>query len=83
MHPRKELLTVVYSCERFHLYTFGQHVTVLSDHRPLEAIAKKELVNYPKCLEILLIRLQRYDVSNVYHPGKHIYLTDTLSTFTV
>ena len=76
----KELLAVVYSCERFHQieYTFGQHVTVLSDHRPLEAIAKKELVNCPKRLQNMLMRLQLYDVSIVYHPGKHIYLADTL-----
>lgn len=75
----KELLAVVYACERFHQYTFGQHVTVLSDHRPLEAIAKKELVNCPKRLQNMLMRLQRYDVSIVYHPGKKMYLADTLS----
>ena len=40
---KKELLVAVYACERFHQYTFGQHITVLSDHRPLEAIMKKDL----------------------------------------
>ena len=37
----KELLAVVYACERFHQYTFGRQITVLTDHRPLEAIIKK------------------------------------------
>ena len=41
----KELLAVVYACERFHQYTFGRQITVLTDHRPLEAIMQKELGN--------------------------------------
>ena len=44
----KELLAIVYACERFHQYTFGRQITVLADHRPLEAIMKKELGKCPK-----------------------------------
>ena len=41
----KELLAVVYACERFHQYTFGQQITVLTNHMPLEAIIKKNWGN--------------------------------------
>ena len=35
----KELLAIVFACERFDLYLYGrQQVTVQSDHQPLEAI---------------------------------------------
>ena len=46
----KELLAIVYACERFHQYTFGQQITVLTDHRPLEAIMKKRIVEMPKTI---------------------------------
>ena len=75
----KELLAIVFSCERFHQYTYGQHVTVQSDHRPLEAIMKKDLASCPKRLQNMLMRLQKYDVTVVYHPGKKMHLADTLS----
>ena len=75
----KELLAIVYSCERFHQYTFGNRVTVLSDHRPLESIMKKDLAKCPKRLQNMLMRLQKYDVNIKYHPGKKMYLADTLS----
>ena len=75
----KELLAIVYSCERFHQYTFGNNVTVLSDHRPLESIMKKDLVKCPKRLQNMLMRLQKYNVVIKYFPGKKMYLADTLS----
>ena len=39
----KELLAVVFACERFHYYTYGRDITVPSDHKPLEAITNKQL----------------------------------------
>ena len=74
----KELLALVYACERFHQYTFGRQITVLTDHRPLEAIMKKELGKCPKRLQNMLMRLQAYDATVLYHPGK-MFLADTLS----
>ena len=75
----KELLAVVYACERFHQYTFGRQITVLTDHRPLEAIMKKELGKCPKRLQNMLTRLQAYDATVLNHPGKKMFLADTLS----
>jgi hypothetical protein len=39
----KELLAVVFACERFHQYIYGKTVEVHSDHKPLENILKKPL----------------------------------------
>ena len=40
-----ELSGIVGELEKFHYFTFGRPVTVLTDHKPLIAISKKILVN--------------------------------------
>ena len=51
----KELLAVIYGLEKFHQYTLGCMVTIQSDHKLLEMIAKKSLLKAPKCLQCLLM----------------------------
>ena len=46
----KEMLAIVFSLERFNQYTFGRHVNVESDHKPLETILQKPLVRAPRRL---------------------------------
>ena len=75
----KELLAIVFALERFHQYTFARHVIVSSDHKPLESILKKPLFKAPHRLQGMLMRMQRYQVTVVYKPGKEIHLADTLS----
>lgn len=75
----KEMLAVVFAMERFHQYTFGRFTRVISDHKPLEMIAKKPLVKAPKRLQGMLLRLQKYDYDITYQPGKLMFLADTLS----
>lgn len=75
----KELLAVVFGAEKFQEYVYGRKITVESDHRPLEAIYKKGLLNAPKRLQRMLLRLQRYDITLVYKKGSQMYLADTLS----
>ena len=38
----KKLLAVVFALDKFEQYAYGRPVTVESDHKPLEAIAKKQ-----------------------------------------
>ena len=67
----KELLVILYAGEHFQQYTFGWHVTVLSDHRSLKSVIKKDLVK--------MIAVHGYDITVFYHLGKRMYLADTLS----
>ena len=39
----KELLAIVFGCDKFHEYIYGKTVTVETDHKPLESIFKKPL----------------------------------------
>ena len=75
----RELLAVVYGCERFHTYLYGRSFIAESDHKPLEAIQLKNLMSAPPRLQRMLLRLQPYDVTIKYRPGKQVLVADALS----
>ena len=74
-----ELLGVVAGVEKFHTFCYGWSTIVLSDHKPLASIVQKDLVNAPPRLQRLLLRLQKYDVTILYKPGKNMIFADHLS----
>lgn len=73
----KELLAMVFSCEKFETYLFGREVTVDSDHKPLEMIWQKPIHAAPKRLQRMLLRLQKFDIKIRYKKGSQMYLADT------
>ena len=76
----KELLAIVFACEKFDQYIFGRSdVVVESDHRPLETIFKKPILNSPKRLQRMRLRLQNYNIQVEYKRGTTMFLADTLS----
>ena len=75
----RELLAVVYGCEKFHTYLYGRQFVVESDHRPLEQNQKKNLDMAPPRLQRMLLRLQPYDCIIKYKPGKEMVIANTLS----
>ena len=76
----KELLAVVFACKRNDSYIIGnKDVTVKTDHKPLIKIMKKPIHIVTKRLQAMLMELQRYRIKLVYHPGKEMFLSDTLS----
>ena len=76
----KELLAIVFACERFEPYVYGRDlIHVESDHKPLEAIFCKPLHSAPKRLQRMLLRLQKYSLYVAYKKGKTMFLADTLS----
>ena len=70
---------MVGALEKFHYFTFGQPVTILTDHKPLIAIAKKALVNAPPRLQRLLLRLNNYNATLEWIPGREMIFADHLS----
>ena len=76
----KELLSVVFACERFDTYLYGRDIVhVKTDHQPLEAICKKDLASAPKRLQRMLLRLQRYNIDVKYQKGENMVMSDPLS----
>ena len=75
----KELLAVVFGCERFNHFVYGRPVEVDSDHKPLVPITRKSLLKSPPRLQCLVLRLEKYDISITYVPAKYMHVADTLS----
>lgn len=70
---------IVFALEKFNQYTFGRHVRVASDHKPLESILSKPLAVAPRRLQGMMMRLQKYTFEVTYERGKNMHLADTLS----
>ena len=75
----RELLGIVRALEKFHYFTFGRPVVILTDHKPLIAISKKALVNASPCLQRLLLRQNNSNATLQWIPGKEMVFADYLS----
>jgi hypothetical protein len=75
----KELLAIMYSLEKFHYYTYGQHVEIQTDHKPLLVIVNKDITKTTARLQRLLLKLLKYNFSLTFVAGKHMHIADTLS----
>ena len=64
----KELLAIVFACERFKAYMFGHDlVNMETDQKPLEAIVLNPLHAAP--LHRMLLRLQKFNLQIKYQKG--------------
>ena len=79
----KEMLSIVHGCVKFHNYILGKDITVFNDHKPLEAIFSKPLLQAPMRLQKMMLKLQWYNPTIKYQPGKQMELADTLSRATL
>ena len=75
----KEMLAIVFACEKFHKYIYGKEVEVETDHKPLIYIFSKPLHVCPVRLLRMLLKLQQYKLNVHYKRGKDLYIADTLS----
>ena len=66
----KEALSIVWAVEHFHLYLYGSHFTLITDHKPLEVIYGSVSSKPSARIERWVLRLQPYTFSVVYKPGK-------------
>ena len=65
----KELLAVLFGCERFHQYVYGNKTFTESNHKPLGSITKKPLARAPERLQRILLYLQKCDFKLSYKSG--------------
>jgi hypothetical protein len=64
----REALAVVYGCERFHLYVYGNPFTVITDHQPLITMFTPHSTT-PARIERWILRLQQYQMELIFKPG--------------
>ena len=76
----KEMLAIVFGCNKFHDYVNGlPNIVVETDHKPLESILQKPLHQAPARLQRMIMSIQKYPITVVYKPGKELFIADTLS----
>ena len=75
----RETLAVVHGVERFSTYLYGRSFTIITDHKPLEAICQKPLIAAPPRLQRMLLKIQGYDFTIKYRPGEQMVISDSLS----
>ena len=76
----KELLAIVFACKRFDQFIVGnKEIQVRTDHKPLENIFRKPILNASKRIQVMLLILQRYNLKVGYVPGRELLIPDTLS----
>ena len=66
----KEALAIVWGCEKFHLYLYGDTFNLKTDHKPLEMIFKNPKSRPPARIERWQLRLQQYDFTVTYRSGE-------------
>ena len=74
-----EMLSILFACEHFYEYVYGQHFLVQNDHKPLKSIFTKPINKAPPRIQRFLLRLQKYDFDMEYTQGKLMFVADTLS----
>lgn len=76
----KELLAIVFACERFHYFLYGRSFIVQSDHKPLESLFERGIDDVSARLQRMFLRLLKYPgLSIVYVPGRDMLVADCLS----
>ena len=67
----REALAILYGCQKFQLYLLGQDFTVITDHKPLEALFNNPSRPGPFRVERIRLRLQGFSFKVKYRQGKN------------
>ena len=78
----KEMLVIVFASNKFRQYIYGKpniYIYINTDHRPLIRTVEKPLNDISSLLQKIRLRLQQYDITLSYIPGKDLVVVDALS----
>ena len=74
-----EALGIFHGLKKFHHYCFAREVHVITDHKLLVAIFKKDVATLSQCIQCILLKIHQYRVQILYKPGPEIFIADWLS----
>ena len=73
------MLGILHGLEKFHHYCFDREVLVITGHKPLVSIFKKDVATLSQQIQHILLKIHQYRVQIVYKPGPDIFIADWLS----
>ena len=76
---KHKALGILHGLEKFHHYCFGGEVLIITDHKLLVCMFKKDVATLSQCIQCILLKIHQYRVQIIYKPGPEIFLADWLS----
>ena len=76
---KQEALSILHSLEKFHHYCFGREVLIITNHKPLVSMFKKDITTLLQHIQCILLKIHQYRVQIIYKPGPQIFIADQLS----
>ena len=75
---KHEVLGILHGLEKFHHYCFGKEVLIITDHKPLVVMFKKDVATMLQHIQCILLKFHQYRVQIIYKPGPEIFTADRL-----
>ena len=75
---KQEALGILHGLERFHHYCFCREVLIITDHKPVISMFKKDITTLSQCVQCILLKIHQYRVQIIYQPGPKIFIADWL-----
>ena len=75
----REALSILHGLKKYHHYCFAREVHIITNHKPLVAIFKKDVATLLQCIQHILLKIHQYRVQILYKPGPKIFIADWLS----
>ena len=76
---KQEALGILHGLEKFHHYCFSREVLIITDHKPLVSMFKKDVATLLQCIQCILLKIHQYRAQIIYKPGPEIFIADWLS----
>ena len=72
-------LGIIHSLEKFHHYCFGRNIIIITNHKPLVTIFKKDMATLSQGIQHIMLKIHQYCIQIIYKPGAQIFIADWLS----
>ena len=75
---KPEALGILHRLEKFHHYCLAREILIITDHKPLVAIFKKDVAMPSQHIQCILLKIHQDMVQIIYKPGPEIFIADWL-----
>ena len=76
---KREALGILHGLERFCHYYFAREVSIVTNHKHIVPIFKKDVATLSQRIQRILLRIHQFWVRISYKPGPELFIADWLS----